>query len=150
MGWVNQDHPSHEGYVVGLVPVEPPSVRCRRRPRANPHDCQRQCPSDRLHFPCLPREGDPLTDAWETWMRREKWRELGMFDNDSKPIERVHRIQIGCSCGWRSPVFHAPLGTKYYPHTTDVPEFAEDDLLTVWRHHLTAPTLQRLHMAEVI
>lgn len=66
-------------------------------------------------------------------------RELGSIDNDAdQPVER---IQVACSCGWRSAIVNAPLGTRFSPSIVIFPsgtteQRTEDRALLEWNTHI--------------
>ncbi len=64
------------------------------------------------------------------------WRELGDAD-----IARARRdsgipvswLQVGCSCGWRSPRLVAPTGTVWSPCSVFLPHSGDDEqFVEVW------------------
>jgi len=57
---------------------------------------------------------------------------------DTEPIARVDQVQIACDCGWRSPVFTAPVGTDYFPSCTTLGggEDSEAAAYAIWREHV--------------
>lgn len=97
MGWTNDAHPGHEGYLVAFV-----------------------------------------TDG-EGRLRR-----LGYPRNDQS-IDRVHAIAVACECGWQSPRYHAPYGTKWHPFSVVLPErdssFLEACANGLWHRHLESDAL---------
>lgn len=151
MGWFTDDHPGHEGYTVGLIPVEPPKVRCQRTPRKDPHDCKRTCPGDPKGYdPCLPVDG-PGAAEFFTWLSfSDQWRELRYPE---KYEGAIRRVQGACSCGWRSQVLTAPFRTHYVPHMVffdeAVEKAAEDDVIAQWKHHLQTPAPARLGLVKL-
>jgi hypothetical protein len=88
MGWISEEPPGHEGYIVGLVEEQPGG----------------------------------------------RWRELRGED----PECRVQRMKVGCDCGWRSRVFHAGLGARWHPSSTELRnDRLEREAQAVWQDHLT-------------
>lgn len=73
-------------------------------------------------------------NGW-TW-----WRELGMRQGDETPRD-VERIQVGCECGWRSRVFLAARGTRWFPYAVELrnDDHVEDEARALWRRHLDDP-----------
>jgi hypothetical protein len=101
MGWTNDAHPGHEGYLVAFV----------------------------------------LREDESGWIRL---RRLGYPDDDHK-LERVAAIAVACECGWQSPRFVAPLGTKWSPFSVWLPE-RDEGLLEAcaaaqWHRHLETDAL---------
>ncbi len=69
----------------------------------------------------------------------ERWLELRYSNPATRDriVERVQAFQVGCDCGWRSTMFRAPLGTRYYPCSTSMrSESHEDAARTIWEQHL--------------
>lgn len=65
-------------------------------------------------------------------------RELGSRDGDGdQPVER---IQVACSCGWRSAIVRAPLGAEFFPSIVTFrkgdEERIEDRALLEWNAHI--------------
>lgn len=77
MGWVNDEAPSCEGYVVGMVPIELPNERSGA--------CS-----------VLPR-----FQSEEAWPLRELDR------RDEHAVLNVGLVRVACTCGWRSRVLRA-------------------------------------------
>lgn len=94
MGWCSDEHPEHEGYLIGLV-----------KPAG----------------------------SW-------RYRELGKADGN---VERVEYLQVECSCGWRSPRFCAPLGTKFVPVCVLSEPAFEDFAVELWKEHVAATVARR-------
>lgn len=68
-----------------------------------------------------------------------RWRELG---SDDTGTHAVKWMQIGCSCGWRSPRMLAPQGTDwspcciFLPGSGEDPEHWEDVARLFWLDHM--------------
>jgi len=70
-----------------------------------------------------------------------RFRELGAGDTER---QRLCTLQLGCSCGWRSPRFHAPSCAEWVPCVVELHDDAlEDRLGDYWeREHLArVPTV---------
>lgn len=67
----------------------------------------------------------------------ERWHEIR--HPDPRPKVVVQAIQVGCDCGWRSPVMTAPIGTMWYPCIVELPSGGfEDRARLIWREHVEA------------
>lgn len=81
----------------------------------------------------------------------EHMRQLA-YPHDDHERHDVVKLQGACSCGWRSPRFTAPYGTKWYPHTVELPDFADEHVravvLKLWREHLRHPDLWEAYLAH--
>lgn len=64
-----------------------------------------------------------------------RYRELSLSAGDDGNV-RLTRVQMGCSCGWRSPRLVAPVGTLYFPSIVDAPQAFEDECAARWHEHL--------------
>lgn len=68
--------------------------------------------------------------------KRANYRELRYPDERPRI---VHAVQVGCECGWRSPIMTAPIGTHWYPFMIELPDARhEDKCRQIWREHLSA------------
>jgi hypothetical protein len=49
----------------------------------------------------------------------------------------VEAFQVGCTCGWRSPRYIAPVGARYHPYVLELhDEGTEERARAIWgRHH---------------
>lgn len=56
----------------------------------------------------------------------------------AEDLAEVARLGAACSCGWRSPRWTAPSGTRWRPCSVHLPAGAEDEALVevLWRAHL--------------
>jgi hypothetical protein len=120
MGWFNDEFPGHEGYIVGLVPVDLEAARAAGALDLGGEEWRQY----------LDRHGRPVC-----------WRELSSKGAAGEPDKHqtVRVIQVGCDCGWRSQHFYAPSGTRFAPSIVLLPregaEGLEDHALRVWRRH---------------
>lgn len=67
------------------------------------------------------------------------WRDLTAGD----PEQSVSYVQVVCSCGWRTPRLHAPLGTMWRPCTVEFDCFYdeyEDAGYQLWADHMDQVT----------
>lgn len=150
MGWINEDHPGHEGYLVALVEVEPPVIACSRGSRtAERHQAVHQCPlRKRIGGPCVPAKrgsGSENREAWYRWLSRHpQWRELRYADEPPREERKIFRVQVACDCGWRSQVLRAPFGTTWSPSVVWLPEASvhaeawEEAARKLWGEHARA------------
>ncbi len=67
----------------------------------------------------------------------DRWREL-RYPNDKITVLHLKRVQVACTCGWRSQVLHAPIGTRFDPYCVSFSdERYDDDASRMWDHHVT-------------
>lgn len=99
MGWIDETHPSHEGFLVGW-----------RSARQGTY-------TDDLKELKCPRHG-------ETSQRNVK----------------VSAVQMACSCGWRSALLRAPLGTVWHPCMVFLDKHDEDNEANRERELMIGPT----------
>jgi hypothetical protein len=51
----------------------------------------------------------------------------------------VTAFQIGCTCGWRSPIFYAPAGARWHPSVITLgDDQLEDAAWEIWSRHYDA------------
>lgn len=67
----------------------------------------------------------------------ERMRALGdaVLDRDPTPVSL---LRIGCCCGWRSQVLHAPMTSEWIPNAVFVPAWFKERCLYVWTAHVRA------------
>lgn len=76
------------------------------------------------------------------------WRELGLDDvavscddilgvyGPTAAERRTYRMQIACTCGWRSHRMHIPIGVEWSPATLWLSVVDDDTASTLWaRQH---------------
>jgi hypothetical protein len=69
-------------------------------------------------------------------------RELGTgLDHKLEPEPGVGSVvlrfvKVGCACGWRSPLLHAPSNTEWFPCIVAAPADFEDACAGLWQAHV--------------
>lgn len=121
MGWVNSDHPEHEGWIVGFTPREgyADGWACR--------DCDWLGDAYNVEHKRVGRrrKGSPVvgvsprTCSGEVYARHgASLRELhSPVDKADQPLEW---IAAGCECGWRSPRFRAKPWWHVWKRPTEI------------------------------
>lgn len=62
------------------------------------------------------------------------WRERRYpVDNQTRPVAR---FAVACTCGWRSPRFHAAPGVMWQPFTVEAPDAIEAEARALWESHV--------------
>ncbi len=140
MGWLHDRYPEHEGYVVGLVPVEPEAAKAAAAPELHGAEISRE-----EWHQYVNRYGRPI------WWRELSGRGASGTPDDAQP---VREIQVGCDCGWRSRRFFAPPGTRYSPSIVSFPDEGnevgfEDYARRVWRRHCEDSARAEVEDAEI-
>jgi hypothetical protein len=61
---------------------------------------------------------------------------------DDEATRPVRYFKAGCTCGWRSRLFHAPDGAHWHPFMLDVADDVRDAARLVWDAHHDAEGLE--------
>ena len=73
--------------------------------------------------------------------RGDGFRELTAFDDeDAAAGIYLQWLQVGCTCGWRSPRMEAPIGACWWPGHVETTTWYEAQARTIWRAHAIATT----------
>lgn len=142
MGWFHDAWPGHEGYLVGWERHEYHGLLLLQRP-AVPLHCRepdRTCPvcghepqgsSTCVHDSKL-RRTDCLREPGHRHCRFCARALAPTYPTERADLElqrvavKVHAVQVGCDCGWRSPLLAAPFGTEWHDGLLRLPESAQE------------------------
>ena len=82
--------------------------------------------------------------------REDGYRELG-FHDDAVAVTGIFLrwVQVGCTCGWRSPRMDAPIGACWWPAYVDAPEHFQEACRKDWRAHAIATVFRAQEMERV-
>ncbi len=111
MGWCHDDAASHEGYLVAVVSDDDGWF-------LGPVPGRMRELASRAH----------LYGAGKTAAHALIARE----------ILHIRYVKAACSCGWRSPLLHAPDGTSWMPSIVCAPPWFEDAARALWLAHANA------------
>lgn len=86
-------------------------------------------------------DAHPEHEGFLVSLVKDDWRFRELGDrNDTHAVDDVRYVQMGCSCGWRSPRMLAPSGTRWSPCITLAAAPLEELGCELWKEHVAATT----------
>lgn len=77
----------------------------------------------------------PEHEGYLLAIRKDDWRWVELHSEDGN-VDRVHYVQVGCECGWRSSRIAAPMGTTFMPSSVLASPAMEELGHRLWLEHL--------------